>query len=1369
MAIAHLRNVRGFFSDYYLGRVFGRRMGRGPALRPTDRDVDVAIRGFFAIRARAESKSTDPATCREAWVRPLLRDVLGFHLGAGEGRVHLLYADAQAEADGKPPLAVAYCGAWDEDLDVGRGKARPVAQVESALAARALRWAFLVTGERLRLARPTGDGPRGAYVEADLDGLAEDSDPTAFGAVLGLFRAASYLPDAGGTAAIEAVDKESRQEAQKVSEDLKGAVFTAAETLADGLIADAVSRGDVADATRLGPDDLRQYRDAALLALYRLLFILYAEARDPRLDEHTPYRDGYSASSLVETLLGARPDAWAANRHGLWSRLVALFRIFDKGLPAITPWQNIPPRGGDFFSAGSAEGAILEAARLPDPVVARLVLDLATTPPRSGVGRERISFRELDIESLGAVYEGLLDFEPRVATEPAFDVRLQQRPLVLPSAELARLCEARGLRLAGDPVWLTGTDLARLHADADDDVEESDADESADDEADDGEEAPAPKKGGIVRVLRRVEAGAFHFVPGPGRKGSGSFYTPQPLVRDLVRHALGPAVESRRAAEIEALRVCDPACGSAHFLVEAMRFLGRALHRAYAEEHGKKGPPAFRATLREGWDDNWQASDADARAANSEARAWCKRRIAERCLFGVDLNPTAVMLARVALWVESVAGDRPLTYFEHHIRNGNSLAGTWLARLHEPPLPGKGKRKPSQFGLFDDQVRRKVAEAARLRRLIDAADPEALRREGIEADSVPEQAFKDRQRKDAEATIAAARLLFDLRSSALFVPAIWAEWEVLQGLVGDMKKLEAYVAGRPWAGEFKSVQARERFFHWELEFPEVFVEVERPGFDAVLGNPPWDKVLPAKHDFYARYDVLIREFKGNDLDRRVAELQAARPGLAAEFEAYRKRTTTLAEYLRNGGDFPHATARSQAAHEDVSKYFTDRAARLAREGGAVGFVAPSTLYNGDGAVGLRRFLLTQARIERFYGFENREKVFPIDSRYKFVNLVFRKAREGGAAFDAAFMRHDLAELETDGPRPWMVRLSREEIERLSPETLAFLEYRSARDQEIARRMHEGGPTLGGDGPGAWGAEFFTDLAHTQIFNSARDKDLWTDPKSKRLYTPAGVLGREPADFAETLPAMKAKGFLPVFEGKHVDQFVVGTKPVRWWLSVDAAKAKYGTAPQSGATVVFRNIARNTDERTCLAAVLPSGTVAAETLAGLKVSSVEPEKASAVLNSICFDWALRFRTAGTHVSFTYIRPMPVPPADVVRRLPAIPTVLAWERGVEHVTEIRDVWPDLWAANRAVAEAYGLGPDDFAHILASFPGVAKKRPEFYAYFQEQTAAWHREVGLPELAATTAALLSGPAAGAGRVAETAGTGAGRRRITRTRPGRG
>ena len=270
MSFKHLRNVRGFLSDYYLGSIFGRSRGRSQGL--SDREIDLAYHRFRRIRERAEGRVSDASTCRERFLRPLVRNVLGFHLGTGQERLHGLYRSAEAEQAGEPPLLLAYCGAWDEDLEALRGLQNPMRRLERALAQAKLPYGFLLTGERARLVRSPGEGPRGAYLEADLAGLAEEDDPESFAAFLHLFSAVNFQPDADGRRPMERIEAESREHAERVSEDLKHAVFTAAESLVSALIEDAVTRGEIDSPLQLDETRLRSYRDAALLALYRILF-----------------------------------------------------------------------------------------------------------------------------------------------------------------------------------------------------------------------------------------------------------------------------------------------------------------------------------------------------------------------------------------------------------------------------------------------------------------------------------------------------------------------------------------------------------------------------------------------------------------------------------------------------------------------------------------------------------------------------------------------------------------------------------------------------------------------------------------------------------------------------------------------------------------------------------------------------------------------------------------------------------------------------------------------------------------------------------------------------------------------------------------
>ncbi|WP_326541209.1 Eco57I restriction-modification methylase domain-containing protein [Pseudorhodoferax sp.] len=1307
MALHSIRNQRGFFSDYWLGTLAGSRGAAGAKLSAAQarKALDRVTR---LVEAAAGNAEPDLQRFRERFARPLLLDVFGFdlHENADKPRLRALSISDGSGVHGSPVALVALC-ADPQEIDA-RATRR---QLEDELEACGLDHGFLLSPEVLRLVRRPGLGHRGASFDLVLATLAERRDSESLATTWRVLAAPSFQPGADGKRPIALLEDESRRHGARVSNDLKAAVFDAAEHIVGAFVQDVRGRG----ADFVTQPSLQALRDAGFLALYRLLFILYAEARDERLLSHRLYQRSYSLDSLVSRLLRQPITHWPANRDSLWQHLLALFRVFNDGIRPNPPdLENIPPRGGRLFSDETPEGELLRRLRLPDRATAQILLSLATSNPRRGVGRERVSFRELDIEQLGNVYQGLLDYEPAEAAETLIECSVGGHQLALTADEVVQLAEIKSLVVRGEAAVVEGTVAARLHPDAaEDGADETEDEEDDDSDADGGagsddeqDDAPALKRGAPLKLLRRLEPGSFYFRPGLARKASGSYYTPTPMVDYLVRESLAPLVQGKTPAEIERLRVIDIACGSAHFLVGAARFLGRALHAAYERELSGEPPPAFHpqrapgAAVRERW--------------AAEGPAWCKRRIVERCLFGVDLNPAAVQLAQVALWIESLAGDRPLGFFAHHIRNGNSLLGSWIDRYElvpDPqlqPLPDRHTR-----GLFEAEIGKRLHEALEERRLIDAPLPPE-----VPGDTPGEYAYKEDRLRRAEVATQQARLLLDLRSAAPFLPAIWREFPMLMSAFD----LQTESQQRPWWPAFQSIRERERFFHWELEFPEVFVDTDRPGFDAVLGNPPWDKVLPSKQEFYGSVDALIGAFKGQELDRRVRELQQRHAGLGERFAAYQERAKTVARLLRAGGDFELAEARSAAAHEELAKYFVDRSLRLTAPGGATGLVVPSVFYNGDGWVGVRRWLLNEATVERFHGFENRKKIFPIDSRYKFVNLVVRKT-PGTGAFTAAFMRHDVEELEVQGPQPWQVQMRREEVEQVSPETLTFLEYRSARDQEIVRKMATGRPTLGGKGTGSWGTRLFTDRAHELIFNATRDKDLFAHPGNGRLHTPRSVLGREPADFDETLERMREQGFWPVFEGKHVDQFVVGTKPIRWWLSVEQAEKKYDKPPRELPTLVFRETARNTDERTCIAALLPAHAAGSHTLTGVVAEHVDAAAAT-VLNSFCFDYALRMRTAGIHVSFTYILPMPVPAARAVAALPRLATVAAWQAGIQHLADERAHWLPLWQANRAVAQAYGLDADDFAHILASFPGFARKRAPLHAFFLEQLAAWRAE---------------------------------------------
>jgi hypothetical protein len=1208
MALASIQNRKGFFSDYWLGSLLSARGAEGARL--TTAQLRKALwRVGCLVDAFGNAETPDLTRFRERFARPVLEEVLGYALleNAAEPRLRPL---AAGEGNDGAPVALAWLLPEAEDLDPTKARR----QLEAGLLAQNLDYGLIVTPQALRLVRSPRHAPRGASFDVSLASIADLEDADSLAAAYRVLAARNFVPDASGTRPIDTLEKESRRHSARVSNDLKDAVFEAAERIVGSFLADVRSRPDAF----ASPPPVSDLRDAGFLALYRLLFILYAEARDARLIGHTLYQRSYSLDSIVTKLLRTLPERLAANRTGLWAHLQAIFRI--EGLaPSLPELENIPPRGGRLFSDETAEGRLLRSLRLDDRDSAAILLALAATRPRRGAGRERVSFRELDIEHLGNVYQGLLEYEPAEAETLLIECQVAGRELVLAPAEVVRLVGQKSLVLRGEAAIVEGTEAAALHPDAAEDEapepeEEGGGEDEAGEEEDEAEQGVS--RGATLRLRRRLEPGAFYFKPGSARKASGSYYTPTEIVDYLVRESLGPLSEGRSAAQIEGLRIIDLACGSAHFLVGAARFLAPRLFDAYRREGGGNPPAAFHPD---------RAASAEVRRIwEEEGLTWCKRRIVEKCLFGVDLNPAAVQLAQVALWIESLAGDRPLSFFAHHVRCGNSLLGSSLANFDRPPHPRLDARRDRMTrGLFEAELKRRLEEALAERSLIDAPPPPEVR-----ADTPEEYAYKEDRLRRAEAATAQARLLLDLRSAAALIPAIWRELPALM----SAQDIERDAKSRPWWGEFGDVRERERFFHWELEFPEVFAA---GGFDCVLGNPPWEKVKPDRKEFYGRADVLIRAYTGGELDARIRELHREKPGLAGAFDAYAERLKTLAAVLKGGGDYRFVdweiAGRATGGDPDLFKFFVERAHAVLKADGGLGYLVPSAIYNNEGCTGLRHLLLDEMQIERFCGFENRKKIFNIHSSYKFVCLVARRAPKPQAEFPAAFMRHELAELESGPPAGVQVIVRKSEIERLSPGTLAFLEYRGERDRELVLRMYglmagqQPRPLLGGEGPGSWKARFYTQ------FHMTNDRGLWTR-EDGRLYTPREICGLDwPANgapFAEVRAAMAEKGFWPLYEGKKIHQFLVDVEPVERWLSLEKCEKKYGSHPEPEPRLAFRNVANVSNERTMIAAVVPGQSACGHKLTLVNLPETVPsDLACTILNTFSFDYLVRTRGGG----------------------------------------------------------------------------------------------------------------------------------------------
>jgi len=586
---------------------------------------------------------------------------------------------------------------------------------------------------------------------------------------------------------LPAVLENSRKFQNQVSTSLAEQVLEALYELLRGFQSALEHPGGEALRQALAADPQQVY-GGLLTVLMRMVFLLYAEDRkllpgDPMFQNH------YSVGGLFERL---REDAalhsdTMESRYGAWAHLVALFRVLYDGARHGEQIQ-IPARRGYLFDPARypfLEGDSGILPRIPDGVIYRVLEKLLI------LNGERLSYRTLDVEQIGSVYEVTMGFELQIAQGPSIAIRSPKKhgaPVTVNlEALLAEKPGDRGKVLKTE----TGQSLSGKAADA------LKAATTVPDIV-----AALGKKVATGVTPSPVPAGAMVFQPSLERRHSGSNYTPRALTEPIVRHTLEPVIEklgpNPTPDQILALKVCDPAMGSGAFLVEACRQLGTLLAQA------------------------WQAHDETPAIPPDEDIQLCAQRtVAQRCLYGVDRNKMATDLAKLSLWLATLAKDHPFTFLDHALRDGDSLVGFGVAEISWFSWEGE-----SQARSYRNRLREDIERALRNRAIIlEAPDfiPYETRRQKLE---VADNMLED------------ARLTGDCLVAAFFSGARKKEREALARTLDRYlvygADLEAHDILRAAVSEMRAKGLRP--FHWELEFPEVF---RQGGFDAIVGNPPF--------------------------------------------------------------------------------------------------------------------------------------------------------------------------------------------------------------------------------------------------------------------------------------------------------------------------------------------------------------------------------------------------------------------------------------------------------------------------------------------------------------------------------------------------
>ena len=509
----------------------------------------------------------------------------------------------------------------------------------------------------------------------------------------------------------------------------------------------------------------------------------------------------------------------------------------------------------------------------------------------------------------------------------------------------------------------------------------------------------------------------------PHRKQSGTFYTPRALTELIVRRALTPLTRHAPSDAILKLRVVDPAMGSGAFLVAACRHLASAYERALVSE----------GRLSE------QEIDADAQAG-------FRRLVAQHCLYGVDRNPVAVQLARLSLWLATLAGGKPLSFLDHRLRTGDALIGARPADLRHAAI----RRSPAPMPLFDDGFEFDAGQvAAPLLSMAEEPDDsvEAVRRKAQ---------LWSRLCGDASA-LSRWRLASHVWCARWFAGAEGATSPAelratIDAVLHADRTLPTSTLSR-WLRAARERADTHRFFHWPLEFADAFVDADGhpradAGFDAVIGNPPWE---------------MLRADHGD-------------AGAAAQ----------LVRFIRESGLYPSCGR----GHVNLYQPFLERALDLARPGGSVGLVLPWGLASDDGAAALRTRLLDRCRTSAIIGLDNSGAIFPVHRGLRFLAVITSPGGRTDTLPLTCGVR-STAEIERVGDDSGQVagpaRLSRGVLQTIGGALRRIPDVRSAHDAALIDELMTRWPALGT--ASGWGAEFGRELNVTEDRAAFGDRGL----------------------------------------------------------------------------------------------------------------------------------------------------------------------------------------------------------------------------------------------------------------------------------------
>ncbi len=1248
---------QGLFSDHLLQA----RIAEFPEWQAWTPERCAALHGKLKALLESYAQTRQPHNeedTRNQWLDPVLKalgfsyhretalrsgkpDYTLFEDDAAKGRAAQALQSRQAEAYYPHALTLLEAKYWERPLQgagTGSDRENPVLQINRYLddahihSGNRITWAILSNGRHWRLYWRGAASRALTFFEVDLPDLIErpheqEGDWARFRYFPVFFAQNAFLRDAAGLCSLDRLREAAERYAQEVGASLEEAIYGeggAFLTLAKGLWRDATQDGAVSlEKSPLG--DLRALEAATLVLLYRLLFLLYAEDR-----ELLPVRQpGYLAVSL-RTL---RDQAAAAVDHGqipagrralAWGHLESLFDLVHRGDPAL----DLPYYNGGLFDP--ERHPLLRTLKVPD---AELIPALdALSRVIVGGARVRVDFRDLGVRQLGSLYEGLLEY--RLHQEPGA-LTISQDSLVRRTTASYYTHESLVARLVQDTL---GPVL------------------------DERRQKATPL---LEAWLACVEA--------------------REAETDLVARRSREQETKQLAAQVEEtlldLRVLDPAMGSGHFLVASLDFLTDGLMSLLAEhqEDPRLQPrlaehPILQSleTQRHALLDSLQAQrlSEEARRAilpHLDDLRLLKRLVMKRCLFGVDLNPMAVELAKLSLWLDSFTLGAPLSFLDHHLKSGNSLVGATLEGYRALRQDAQGATVGA--GLFATgqsfDVETVLDELHQLVALSDAT------RDQVKQSQVLYQ--------KAERGLFAMRVMLDVTASRAFSNPTRREGRGRSAvIVDDAATLLAddgalgvlgrlIQEGRETVGKLPDhlrlcalnvLEDRQRhtFFHWELAFPEVLLSEGEHGFDAVLTNPPWERITLDGNEFFSQHRPAIARLQTTAQRRRaIADLEQNEPQLWEAFQSARRVREELLSYC-HAPDGPYPLLGG--GDTNLYALMTERALGLLKPAGRAGFVVPSGLCTDYGNARFFGQMVDQRRVAFIYDFENRQGLFPsVHRSFKFSLVGFTGAGGGATRIPAAFFLHQADQLPER-----MIHLEPDDFGRMNPNTRTCPVFRSPEDHALTHRIYERVPVLKRHAPAhdPWG------ITYKRLFDMANDSGLFRTQiqlNSLGAWQEAGALPTWGSANGRYLPLLEGKmlqAFDPRAAGVTVN-LANARRPAQpapstdaqlvdpaffptpqYWVPESAVQERFAGGPPAWA-IAFKSVTSPTNFRTFIVSPVPIvGAGHSISLLLTRQSSQLTTCMLANLNTLILDYITRQKIGGQNLSLFIVEQLPVLP-------------------------------------------------------------------------------------------------------------------------------